>query len=338
MQNVKAHALVSMALLASFIVPAAGQGGSIGSTIQLAQNTDSQKQYGEGLAAFNRGDDATALRLWTPLAEQGFAKAQEKLGVLYYEGRGVARDYGQALVWFRKAADQGDANAPFYLGVMYHDGLGVAKDHVAAVRWYRRAAAQGTAVAQLNLGAAYADGQGVARDHVEAVRWYRKAADQGHALAQNNLAWMYENGRGVAQDRGQALMWYRKAAEQGNTLARNNLSRLEAEPRTINQIKRTDEFINWCSTNGFYTKDSRGWSCAFTIGITGGLISSLGQGPGCEALKSKIDLSNEDNPGAQIVQPVFQWLGANPGKLTNNVNEDMKAAIGELYSCWCSVC
>ena len=191
MRNVSAHALVSMALLTSFIAPA----GRNSAMAQLAQRTDSQKQFDEALAAFNRGDNATALRLLTPLAKQGLAKAQEKLGVIYYEGRGVARDYAQALAWFRKAADQGDANAPFYLGVMYHDGLGVAKDNVAA------------------------------------VGWYRKAADQGHALAQNNLAFMYENGRGVAQDRGQALMWYRNAAEQGNTLARNNLSRLEAEPR-----------------------------------------------------------------------------------------------------------
>ena len=227
MRNVSAHALVSMALLASFIAPA----GRNSAMAQLAQGNDSQKQFDEAVAAFNRGDNATALRLLTPLAKQGLTKAQQKLGEMYYEGRGVARDYSQALAWFRTAADQGDANAPFYLGVMYHDGLGVAKDNVAAAGWYRKAAEQGTAAAQLNLGAAYAGGEGVPRDDAEAVRWYREAAEQGHALAQNNLAYMYENGRGVAQDRGHALMWYRKAAAQGNTLARNNLSRLEAEPR-----------------------------------------------------------------------------------------------------------
>ena len=252
MRNVSAHALVSMALLTSFIAPA----GRNSAMAQLAQRTDSQKQFDEALAAFNRGDNATALRLLTPLAKQGLAKAQEKLGVIYYEGRGVARDYAQALAWFRKAADQGDANAPFYLGVMYHDGLGVAKDNVAAVGWYRKAAEQGTAAAQLNLGAAYADGEGVARDDAAAVGWYRKAADQGHALAQNNLAFMYENGRGVAQDRGQALMWYRKAAEQGNTLARNNLSRLGAEPRATASVANWVTIVSDDSSTLYYDASS----------------------------------------------------------------------------------
>lgn len=195
----------------------------------LAQSADSQRQLDEGQAAYNRGDYAAALRSWTPLAKQGHAKAQEKIGTMYYEGRGVARDYGEAFGWFHRAADQGDPNAPFYLGVMYHDGLGVVKDRAEAVRWYRRAADQGTSIAQVNLGAAYADGDGVPRDDAEAVRWYRRAAEQGHAFGQNNLAYMYETGRGVVRDRDLAIAWYRKAAQQGNTLARNNLSRLEAE-------------------------------------------------------------------------------------------------------------
>jgi TPR repeat protein len=231
-----AQVLLSFVMLASFVSPAGGDSTVLrqrerfpANANQLAQSADGQQQFDEGQAAFNRGDYAAAFRAWTPLAKQGHTKAQEKLGTMYYEGRGVARDYAEAFGWFRRAADQGDPNAPFYLGVMYHDGLGVTKDRAEAARWYRRAAEQGTAVAQVNLGAAYADGDGVSRDDAEAVRWYRKAAEQGHALGQNNLAYMYETGRGVAQDRGQALMWYRKAAAQGNSLAKNNLKRLEAE-------------------------------------------------------------------------------------------------------------
>ena len=36
-----------------------------------------------GFAAFQKGDYAAALREWTPLAEQGDAKAQNNLGVMY---------------------------------------------------------------------------------------------------------------------------------------------------------------------------------------------------------------------------------------------------------------
>ena len=42
-------------------------------------------------------------------AEQGDAEAQTRLAYFYDTGRGVPKDYGQALIWYRKAADQGDA-------------------------------------------------------------------------------------------------------------------------------------------------------------------------------------------------------------------------------------
>ena len=52
----------------------------------------------------------------------------------------------------------------------------MAKDYVEAVKWYRQAAEQGHAEAQYNLGCGYANGQGVARDKVEAYAWFSMAA------------------------------------------------------------------------------------------------------------------------------------------------------------------
>ena len=45
--------------------------------------------YQAGMDAHNRGDYATALREWRPLAEQGMAIAQFHLGQLYARGQGV---------------------------------------------------------------------------------------------------------------------------------------------------------------------------------------------------------------------------------------------------------
>ena len=70
---------------------------------------------------------------------------------------------------------------------MYANGEGVARDYAEAVRWYRKAAEQGHAVAQNKLGVRYARGEGVARDYAEAVRWYRKAAEQGDVEARRAL-------------------------------------------------------------------------------------------------------------------------------------------------------
>ena len=60
----------------------------------------------DAVAAHGRGDYATTLRLLRPLADQGLAKAQERLGALYYGGQGVAQDYTEAVKWFRLAAEQ----------------------------------------------------------------------------------------------------------------------------------------------------------------------------------------------------------------------------------------
>jgi len=69
--------------------------------------------YEDGKAAYDRGDYATAFRLWRALAEQGNAQAQYNLGVMYYKGRGVPRDYLYVFAyrWFNLAAAQGNKQA-----------------------------------------------------------------------------------------------------------------------------------------------------------------------------------------------------------------------------------
>jgi hypothetical protein len=62
--------------------------------------------FEEGVAAYERGDYATALRLLRPLAEQGYASAQHNLGVAYGEGQGVPQDYVLAHMWFNLAASR----------------------------------------------------------------------------------------------------------------------------------------------------------------------------------------------------------------------------------------
>ena len=96
----------------------------------------------EGVVAYNRGDYATALREWRPLAEQGDAEAQFNLGLMYYKGRGVPQDYAEAVKWYRKAAEQGVAEAQYNLGFMYNNGQGIPQDYAEAARWYLKAAEQ----------------------------------------------------------------------------------------------------------------------------------------------------------------------------------------------------
>jgi uncharacterized protein len=227
-------------------------------------------RLGEGLAAYQRGDYATATRLLRPLADQGMGLAQLSLGVMYANGEGVPQNFGQSATWYLKAADQGDDKAQSILGAMYAKGLGVPQDLTQAVNWFEgrrsrecrrpgeprldgcqrpgrvpqdlvqavhwslKAAQQGNALAQVILGIAYQNAEGVERDFTEAAKWLRKAADQGNASAQANLCWLYANGRGVVQDDTQALMWSTLA------VAGRRTTQLESSPSKfeIRQLPR----------------------------------------------------------------------------------------------------
>jgi TPR repeat protein len=106
----------------------------------ILENSAALGGFDEGKAAAERGDYATALKEWQPLADRGDAAAEHGLGVLYTNGWGLPQDYWAAEKWFRKAADQGFAKAQYSLGIMYHKGLGVRQDFAEAMRWYRLAA------------------------------------------------------------------------------------------------------------------------------------------------------------------------------------------------------
>jgi TPR repeat protein len=137
------------------------------------------------------------------------------------------KDYATALAGFEKLADQGVAAAQYGMGVMYANGRGVAKDETEAVRWYRKAADQDVAAAQLDLGLAYELGRGVPKDATEAVRWYRKSADQGLRFAQYRLALMYDRGQGVARNNVEAYKWLVLAEAGGFEDAESDRRNLE---------------------------------------------------------------------------------------------------------------
>src|SRR5438445_7938107 len=59
---------------------------------------------------------AQTATLYRVRAEQGDAKAQYRLGDIYYQGKGGPQDYGEAGRRYRKDADHGDPSAQPALG------------------------------------------------------------------------------------------------------------------------------------------------------------------------------------------------------------------------------
>ena len=98
--------------------------------------------FASGLAAYQKGDYATAAKDWEAEGNAGNPEAQFNLGLLYLDGKGVAQDYAEAAVWFRRAADQGYARAQHNFGAMLGSGQGVRRDYEAAYMWMSLCAAQ----------------------------------------------------------------------------------------------------------------------------------------------------------------------------------------------------
>jgi genome sequencing data, contig C250 len=65
----------------------------------------------KALIAYTNEDYSRAFFLYRPLAENGDASAQYKLGLMYENGQGTKRDMEKAREWYEKAAANGDEEA-----------------------------------------------------------------------------------------------------------------------------------------------------------------------------------------------------------------------------------
>ncbi|WP_349322200.1 tetratricopeptide repeat protein [Asticcacaulis sp. MM231] len=119
------------------------------------------------------------------VANQGYAPAQYKLGLIYKgdEGKLAPVDKAQARTWIKRAAEGGVPNAMFMLGSMYYNGEGGEQDRSTAAMWFRKSAERGVVDGQFNLGSLYQSGEGVPLNPTEAYKWMRIAADNGDAGA-----------------------------------------------------------------------------------------------------------------------------------------------------------
>lgn len=137
-----------------------------------------QDDWEAGAEAYVRGDYPEALRILSPLAQQGQPEAQNSLGVLYFNGFGVEQDFAVGLRWYYEAAKQHYAKAQYNLAQAYELGQGVEKDYGLAFQWYRLAADNGLIYAQYSLGTLYARGAGVEQSFPDAYLWFEIAARQ----------------------------------------------------------------------------------------------------------------------------------------------------------------
>lgn len=222
------------------------------------------------------------------VAENGNALAQFSLAMCYFNDfYWVNReDTDEAVFWLGKSAEQGYPKAQYRLGCYYakdqleddyydyEDYLSddedqeIEKDFESAVPCWERAAQQGYVKAQTRLGKYYYDSLDSIphysyddKEYVKAFRksmyWYKKAAKQGDAEAQLNLGNCYDNSEGPSYNRNKAAFWYTKASQQGNEEADIELFQLRqnyGDALTLEEDYEDEEFpVDDCGDEERYT-------------------------------------------------------------------------------------
>jgi len=93
------------------------------------------------------------------LVLRGDKALQYELAFCYLHGRGTTHNATQAAIWYRKSAEQGFAEAQNQLGLCYFNEIGVRLDKIEACAWWT-VAAPTHAQAKANLLFAEADAGG----------------------------------------------------------------------------------------------------------------------------------------------------------------------------------
>lgn len=83
------------------------------------------------------------------MEQSGLYQADEhyNMGLQYYLGQGVERNYNEAVRHWHISAEEGHKDSQFMLGDMYYHGRGVEKDRRKSYAWFDTAAKQGFAQA-----------------------------------------------------------------------------------------------------------------------------------------------------------------------------------------------
>ena len=197
----------------------------------------------------------------TLAAEKGEVNAQVSLGANYLEGRdGFPTDYAKAKQWMESALKLNNKKgAPNYLGIMYYEGKGVAKDYKKAFNYFTIAANNKVKNSNYYLALCYEHGYGTKRDIPSAIEYYDKAekheeslrlkkahnlltdddryelattflnakqhndfyacvkgANRNHTGCTFYLAWCYDQGFGVEKDTKQAAELYKSIMDKSN--------------------------------------------------------------------------------------------------------------------------
>jgi len=222
-----------------------GRLGKISQSTKLAESSDYEIERGSILE--NEGDLENSKIWYLKAARQGDSVGQYNVGRICAQGEeGRSQpDYHCAIKWFYLSASQDNQDAQYALGMLYFGGVGVPKNYDLVRKWIEKSALNGSARAQAMLGTIYQEGIGLGRSYKLATFWFRRAANQNLATAQFQLGLQYLHGYGVSRNELTALMWFFIAKNHGASVSDGTLQRIKDRLGSAGVKKAQEMAQNW---------------------------------------------------------------------------------------------
>jgi hypothetical protein len=123
--------------------------------------------FDSAVAEYRRSNYLGAIEAFLPLAQEGDARAQTILALMYRYGEGTPQDLSSAFKWYKRAAELDYAPAQYHAGVMLAEGIGVEADFEGGVTWLTRASQAGFSRADSKLEELNAPAVASATKHFE---------------------------------------------------------------------------------------------------------------------------------------------------------------------------
>ncbi len=193
------------------------------------------RAFAQAMKAYKAENYDEAFKQMKVLAEQNYARAQVVMAAMYYYGRGVKKDLGQAKKWAHLAAEQNPNNASIQkmLGVFYWEEKNIAE----AEKWFEKAAQNGNYEGYTVMGVAYYKGEEVDINFEKSIFWFKKAEklmreqNKGQKIqkelsdVQFILGGIYHK----LNDKEQAKFWFDVAAQNGSKQAKEALQEISSK-------------------------------------------------------------------------------------------------------------
>ena len=144
----------------------------------LEHEQDNPANLVAGVDAWSKGNYILAHDLLQPLSVEGNSVAQYIIGLMYFRGKVVEKDYKKSIKFMNLSAEQGYFLAEHKLGSIYSGSLLGKPDYSKAIKWFRLASGQGYAPSQYFLATLYEKGDGIKQDYIRAHMWFSLASEK----------------------------------------------------------------------------------------------------------------------------------------------------------------